>query len=69
MKTLLLLLILTCNKPHPIANTTAAYICTGAKKYHLNSNCRGLSSCQHKILKMSVAEAQRSGKTLCRWEK
>lgn len=68
MKTLLLLFILAGSKPNPSA-TTSVYICMGAKKYHLNSNCRGLSSCQHKIIKMSLTEAQRSGKTLCRWEK
>lgn len=67
MKTLLLLFILAGSKPNP--NVTVAYICMGAKKYHLNSNCRGLSSCQHKIIKMSLTEAQKSGKTLCRWEK
>jgi hypothetical protein len=66
MKTLLLLLVLAGSKPYP--TTTAAYICTGAKKYHLSSKCRGLSSCQHKIIKMSLTEAQKSGRTLCGWE-
>lgn len=71
MKTLLLLLVLTLNKPNPATANTTVYICNGSKqsKYHLNQNCRGLSSCQHKIVKISLTEAQKSGKTLCSWEK
>ncbi|WP_406844211.1 hypothetical protein [Flavobacterium soyae] len=49
---------------------TSVYICgsTGAKKYHYNENCRGLSSCSHEVVKTSLKQAQRYGLTLCGWE-
>jgi hypothetical protein len=63
MKTLLLFLFLTAPQ--------VVYICGSAKgkKYHLRADCRGLSSCQHKIRKMALADAQKNGWTLCKWEK
>jgi len=69
MKTslLILLLIVATAKVPP----TMVYICSGAKgkKYHLRADCRGLSSCQHKIIKITLAKAQKDGLTLCGWEK
>jgi len=68
MKTsLLILLIVTTVQVPP----TTVYVCSGArgKKYHLRADCRGLSSCQHKIIKMTLAQAQKNGLTLCGWEK
>jgi hypothetical protein len=52
-------------------DTTTVYICNSAaaKKYHLRTDCRGLRNCQHKIVKMTLEEAKKSGKTLCGWEK
>ncbi|TPG42060.1 hypothetical protein [Flavobacterium pectinovorum] len=49
---------------------TKVYICgpTGAKKYHLTDNCRGLTACRHEITKVSISQAQRYGLTLCGWE-
>ncbi|WP_029272844.1 hypothetical protein [Flavobacterium sp. KJJ] len=49
---------------------TKVYICgpTGAKKYHYSENCRGLTACRHQITKVSVAQAQGYGLTLCGWE-
>lgn len=49
---------------------TSVYICgsKGAKKYHYNENCRGLSSCSHGVVKTSLKEAQSYGLTLCGWE-
>lgn len=49
---------------------TSVYICgsTGAKKYHYNENCRGLSSCSHEVVKTSLKQAQRYGLILCGWE-
>jgi len=49
---------------------TTAYICDSpnAKKYHLNTTCRGLNNCTYRIKKTTVAVAKRSGKTICRWE-
>jgi len=68
MKTFLLLLLLFINTPDP---STIVYICKGAKgkKYHLRADCRGLSNCQHKIVKMKLEDAQKKGFTLCGWEK
>lgn len=69
MKTFLLLLLLMTNTT--LVPTTTVYVCSGAKgkKYHLRADCRGLSSCQHKVGKMTLAEAQKRGYTLCGWEK
>ncbi|HLV24212.1 MAG TPA: hypothetical protein VKY36_05490 [Moheibacter sp.] len=49
---------------------TSVYLCdsSGGKKYHFRENCRGLSNCQHKIIKVSLEEARKRGKTLCGWE-
>ncbi|MFD1602597.1 hypothetical protein ACFSJW_20110 [Flavobacterium artemisiae] len=65
--TILLLFVFMASFRTPDANV---YICgtTGAKKYHLKENCRGLSSCRSEILKKSVRQAQGLGLTLCGWE-
>ena len=69
MKTLSLLIFIfahiTCKE------TTTVYICNSpsAKKYHNISNCRGLSNCSYKILKVDIEKAKKDGKTLCGWEK
>jgi hypothetical protein len=73
MKTLLLLFLLSGDGKHKIIPNieTTVYICNspGAKKYHLNKNCKGLSTCQHRIVKTTLEQAKKSGKTLCGWEK
>ena len=48
----------------------AVYICgpTGAKKYHFNETCRGLSTCNHGTVKTSLKQAKGLGLTLCGWE-
>jgi len=53
------------------ADTTTVYVCDspGAKKYHYRADCRGLSNCSHRIVKMTVDEAKKRGKTRCGWEK
>ena len=54
-----------------LPEATSVYICDseGAKKYHLNKNCRGLKNCNHKIIKVTIEEAKKKGKkTLCGWE-
>ncbi|RLJ73699.1 hypothetical protein [Pedobacter alluvionis] len=50
---------------------TTVYICNspGAKKYHITSDCRGLSSCSYKIVKVDIDKAKKDGKVLCKWEK
>jgi len=69
MKTILLLFFLVSHTVSPPASTV--YVCSGAKgkKYHLRADCRGLSNCQHRVVKMTLAEAQKRGYTLCGWEK
>lgn len=54
---------------HP--EQSKVYICnsTGATKYHLVSNCRGLNACESKVIQVTKEEAYNSGKkTLCGWE-
>lgn len=69
MKTLLLFAVLSFAVAHHAADTV--YVCKGAKgkKYHLRSDCRGLSHCSHKVVKMKLADAQKEGRTLCGFEK
>jgi hypothetical protein len=69
MKTLLIGFLLLIHQP--VKTSTTVYICSGAKgkKYHLQAHCRGLSSCQHRIIKMKLSDAQAKGYTLCGWEK
>ncbi|SHN20437.1 hypothetical protein SAMN05216269_12213 [Flavobacterium xinjiangense] len=64
----LILLLVTLTSFH--VEKTDVYICgpRGAKKYHYNENCRGLSACKHDILKTSLSQAQNYGLTLCGWE-
>lgn len=68
MKYTLLLLFLFLTSFCPIE--TNVYLCgsTGAKKYHYNENCRGLSSCNHGVTKVTLKKAQGYGLTLCGWE-
>ena len=68
MKLFLLTLLVACGlKSEP----TMVYICdsSNATRYHLTQNCRGLSNCSHKIVKITLESAQKSNKTLCHWEK
>jgi hypothetical protein len=68
MKTFILLIFLL-NSSYCI-QPTEVYLCnsTGGKKYHLSSTCRGLSNCQHQIIKTTLEKAKKAGKTLCKWE-
>ncbi|MBS7254540.1 hypothetical protein [Flavobacterium branchiicola] len=65
--TLLLLFVLLTSFRPPESNV---FICgpSGAKKYHYNENCRGLSACRHEVVKTSLKQAQGYGLTLCGWE-
>jgi hypothetical protein len=69
MKTLLLLLLLAVHpqKPKPVV----VYLCDSpsGKKYHLVNDCKGLSKCTHRIIKVSLESVQKSGKALCGFEK
>lgn len=44
------------------------YICTGrsSKRYHKTSRCEGLRRCSGEIRAVSVAEAERMGRTPCK---
>ena len=48
----------------------SVYVCKGkySKKYHYKSNCRGLSNCKPDVVKVSLDDAKRLGRTLCGWE-
>ncbi|MBA5629950.1 hypothetical protein HU137_09230 [Moheibacter sp. BDHS18] len=52
------------------APETSVYLCnsSGGKRYHFSENCRGLSNCQHPIIKVSLQEAKKRGKTICGYE-
>ncbi|MBL4746726.1 MAG: hypothetical protein JKY08_10205 [Flavobacteriaceae bacterium] len=52
------------------SSTSSVYICKGkySKKYHYNSNCRGLSNCKSDIVRVSLSSAKQIGRTLCGWE-
>lgn len=68
MKVLLVLLVAFCGVR---CAPTVVYVCDSpnAMRYHLNEHCRGLSNCGHRIIKMTMEEAVRSHKTLCKWER
>lgn len=53
----------------PQADKTV-YTCNSDKapRYHYKSNCRGLSNCNYKTVKTTLAKAKKEGKTLCKWE-
>jgi hypothetical protein len=65
---LMLLLVLT---ETACTDTTTVYLCDspGGKKYHYSDHCRGLSNCSHRLIKTTVDEAKKRGKTVCLWEK
>lgn len=69
MKTLVFLLVLLtqCEPQKPIE----VYICNSksAGKYHYSTTCRGLSKCNHQVIKVTLEDAKSSGKGLCSWEK
>lgn len=41
---------------------------TGGKRYHFTKTCKGLSNCKHEIIKVTLSEAKKRGKTICGWE-
>jgi hypothetical protein len=73
MRILLLLFLLfgDCKRPESATDSTIVYICdsSGGKKYHLDPNCKGLHSCSHKIVRLTLEQAKKRGKTLCGYEK
>lgn len=69
MKFLILLLLSNVVSPFVVL-VDDVYVCDseGGKKYHYTKNCRGLSNCEHTIIKVTLSEAKERGKTLCGWE-
>ena len=51
--------------------TTMVYICDSpnARRYHYKENCRGLSNCDHRILKVTLEEAKQRNLSPCHLEK
>lgn len=49
---------------------TMVYLCnsSGGKKYHFQAKCKGLGNCQYKLIKVTLEEAKKRGKTLCKFE-
>ncbi|MXV14284.1 hypothetical protein [Hufsiella ginkgonis] len=70
MKTLLLLMIVFIHTNCAVVDTTAVYVCESrnATRYHYKRNCRGLGNCTYKVAKITLSNAKKSGKKLCRWE-
>ncbi|SMC42449.1 hypothetical protein SAMN06296427_102123 [Moheibacter sediminis] len=64
------LTLMSFSTPIEDAPQTSVYLCdsSGGKKYHYSKGCRGLSNCQHEIIKVSLEDAKKRGKTLCGWE-
>ena len=54
----------------PLLLFQEVYICDSknGKKYHFSKSCRGLNACKATIKKLKLAEAKKSGKTICGWE-
>jgi hypothetical protein len=68
MKFIVLVLFITLTSFSSLESNV--YICgpSGAKKYHYQDSCRGLSACKHEITKVTLKQAQGYGLTLCGWE-
>lgn len=70
MKTFFVFFLLSTNN-FCTTNPKGVFLCDskGGKKYHLTEKCRGLSNCSYRIVKVTLEEAKRRGKTRCGWEK
>lgn len=46
---------------------TYVYICQGrySKRYHSSPNCKGLDNCKGGVIKVTLEEAQKEGRTPC----
>ncbi len=68
MKSFLIILLIASSPATKYSNTV--YVCGNKSlKYHLTLQCRGLSSCKQRIVKMTLESAKKSGRTICNWEK
>lgn len=65
-----LALVIMCSSSTQVQDNKV-FICnsTGATKYHLDKDCRGLNSCKSEVVKVTLSEAVKRGKKeLCGWE-
>ena len=46
------------------------YVCDSpnAVRYHLKPNCRGLGTCDHRIIPITLEKAKKAHLSLCKWE-
>ncbi|GHT25231.1 hypothetical protein AGMMS4957_19690 [Bacteroidia bacterium] len=63
---MMILPVLMSSVPAVPADEPTVLICTGkyAKKYH-KSQCKGLDNCKGKVIKVTLSEAKKQGKTEC----
>lgn len=68
--TLFPIFIYTLNNIPTVKHSSDVYLCNNeyGKKYHFTPNCRGLKACTHPIIKVSLTEAKKRGKTICGYE-
>lgn len=65
----LLLPTLTAGEPQTVRKDSATvYICTGpkSKRFHANSNCRGLKRCSGDVVSISMEKARKQGYSPCK---
>jgi hypothetical protein len=63
-------LLFTGFTPASFPKTDYVYICQGpySKVYHKSNDCRGLSNCSTKIIKVTLEEAVKMGRRPCKIE-
>jgi len=63
-------LLVTSLKPAILPRVDYVYLCEGpySKVYHKSQDCRGLSHCSTKIVKVTLDEAIKQGRRPCKIE-
>jgi hypothetical protein len=63
-------LLFSSFKPTSLQKIDYVYICQGpySKVYHKSQDCRGLSNCSTRILKVTIEEAVKMGRRPCKME-
>jgi hypothetical protein len=66
---LFLILLLSCHTDNKSNTSNMVYICTGryARAYHNTTDCRGIRACKAEIRTVTLEEAQKIGRTPCRY--
>ncbi|NER14540.1 hypothetical protein GWK08_13885 [Leptobacterium flavescens] len=70
MKKLIFLMVILVSFSFGTPEDPEVYICASknSKRYHFRKDCRGLSRCKAKIVKMPLSKAKKIGRTLCGYE-